>query len=257
MLRCALLFSTVLAVSAQHWKNGKQNTAWSDFSPNVPRRSSLREQAELARDLDHDNASIQVLGFKTEKSKLQSEIARLQNEVAGLTPQNAAQASAAMEQQDIGAAADLAKLNTNAAAAEQRLQQQAALQSMWQSTEREQAQAQAQQAAAASHRQPSIRGAPRHFGQPHGHGRWASRPPMGGAPPPGGGGGGGGGHPMLWLLVLGGGGFFLYKKQVEAQRHTGYGEINAGASSFSLGATPAAVAPTSSASATSGDGPGL
>ena len=125
MVRCALLFSAVLAVSAQHWKNGKQNTAWSDFSPNVPRRSSLQEQAELARDLDHDNASIQVLGFKTEKSKLQSEIARLQNEVAGLTPQNAAQASAAMEQQDIGAAADLAKLNTNAAAAEQRLQQQA------------------------------------------------------------------------------------------------------------------------------------
>ena len=47
-----------------------------------------------------------------------------------------------------------------------------------------------------------------------------------------------------------------YKKQEAAARHTGYGEINSGSSSFS--AAPAAtVVPMTSAGATSGDGPGL
>lgn len=248
------MFIALLCVAFTLAEQRGQGTAWSSFKPSAA-PGGLSEQAELAKVLDADNAHIQVLGFKSEKQKLQAEIARLQAEVAGMTPQNAAQATSAMEKQDANAQADLATLNARAESAEQRMQQQAALQSMWQATESEQAAEQARERAEAAQQHTP----PPRFRQPHQQRQWASRPPHGAPPAPPPPPHSGSSHGMLILLVVGCGGYFLYKKQEAATRHMGYGEINSGSTFSATPPATATVVPSSPAGATSGssDGPGL
>lgn len=197
---------------------------------------------ELAEALKRDDSNIQVMGFAKQKAALQSQLQKLQHEVNSMTPQNAEQVSQAMEQQDSTAQSDIEHLNANAENAEQRLQQQAALQSMWLATKNEQSAEHDRENQGRGYRFRSRRGV-------------VSGPPPPPPPP------GGGGHFMrnlFFLGLVGGAAYFVSQKHGDSVRHSGYDTIGArgggGSGGFQLqgaGGAGASVTPASPATATS------
>ena len=196
---------------------------------------------ELAEALKRDDGNIQVMGFAKQKAALQAQLEKLQHEVNSMTPQNAEQVSQAMEQQDSDAQSDIEHINANAENAEQRMEQQAALQSMWMATKKEQSVERERENEGRAYRFRSHRG------------RGTAPPP----PPPG----AGGGHflrTIFFIGLVGGAAFFVSKKHGDSVRHSGYDTIGArgsgGSGGFQLqggGGSGASITPASPAAATS------